>query len=55
MRDMGTQDIGLGAMILRRAALSPDLPALSSRGIPGLMRSSANASGNWPARCARQA
>lgn len=29
MRDMGTQDIGLGTMILRRAALSPELPALS--------------------------
>ena len=32
MRDMGTQDIGLGAMILRRAALSPELPALSFEG-----------------------
>ena len=32
MREMPVPDVGLGAMILRRAALVPDLPALSFEG-----------------------
>jgi len=32
MREMSTPDIGLGSMILRRASLIPDMPALSFEG-----------------------
>ena len=32
MREMPVPDVGLGALILRRAALVPDLPALSFEG-----------------------
>ena len=30
MREMPLPDVGLGAMILRRAALVPELPAISA-------------------------
>jgi len=32
MREMPLPDVGLGAMILRRAALVPELPAISFEG-----------------------